>query len=242
MNLSTRLAAGISSLIVVTGLLAACATPAGSGDTPGPTATATDDSGGHDDDAVGAAWLDSGRMIGIVTQGSSTCIPVAEEPTYADGVMTVKLVDAEGDTACTADHVARATVVAVPEGVDPTQDLEIRLTGVYTGDTDLDGVPGLAAGGSTDYQPSAGWADDGQFVILTWGSSTCVPVISDVAATSATEVTVTFADPPADQACTMDMAPRATVAQVTGEFDDDVVAILTGDQYDNVRVPIIGED
>jgi len=130
-------------------------------------------------------------MIALVTQGSSStdCVPVAGDASYANGVLEVELVAPPADTVCTADYVSRATLVGVPEGVDPTQDLEIRLKGGYTGDTDLDGVAGLTAGGSTDYEPSAGWADDGQFVIVTWGSSTCVPVISDVAATSSTSST-----------------------------------------------------
>ncbi|MGN6219570.1 MAG: hypothetical protein ACTHNQ_08700, partial [Microbacterium sp.] len=221
---SRSIAAGLGLALLTAGVLTACASPAGSGSTPTASPSGSASGGAGAEIEADAAWVDGGRMIALVTQGSSStdCIPQAGETTYADGVLEVELVNPKDDAACTADYVSRATLVGVPEGVDPTQDLEIRLTGAYTGDTDLDGVAGLTAGGSTDYQPSAGWADDGQFVIVTWGSSTCVPVISDVAATSSTEVTVTFADPPADQACTMDMAPRATVAQVTGEFDDDV--------------------
>jgi hypothetical protein len=242
MKLHTRLAAGIGSLIVVAGLLAACATPAGSGGTPSPASTAIDDDGGSNEQEVGAAWLDGGRMVGIVTQGSSTCIPTAEEATYEDGVMKVTLVDVEGDTPCTADLVPRVTLVGVPEGVDPAAGLEIEVTGDgWHGDTDLEGVPGLAAGGETDYLPSAGWTDvDGQFVILSWGSSGCPPVIERTEATSDTEVTVTFATPPADQVCTMDMAPRGLVTAVNGLEDEDaeIFAILTGGEFDNVRVPI----
>jgi len=244
---SRSLAAGLGLALLAAGVLTACASPAGSGgssSTPAPSGSA---SGGPSAEIeVDAAWVDGGRMIALVTEGSSStdCIPVAGDATYANGVLEVELLAPPADTVCTADYVSRATLVGVPEGVDPTQDVEIRLTGAYTGDTDLDGVPGLVAGGSTDYLPSAGWADDGRFVIVTWGSSTCVPVISDVAATSTTEVTVTFATPPADQACTMDMAPRANVAQVTAELDDDaeVFAILTGAEFDNVRIPIIGHD
>ncbi|MBW9094944.1 hypothetical protein JNB62_14740 [Microbacterium jejuense] len=245
---SRSLVAGVGLMVLAAGVLAACATPAGSGtaSTPKPTSSASASGGSGGELEVDAAWVDGGRMIALVTEGSSStdCIPVAGETSYANGVLEVELVAPPEATVCTADYVPRATLVGVPEGVDPTQDLEIRLTGEYTGDTDLDGVAGLTAGGSTDYLPSAGWADDGQFVIVTWGSSTCVPVISEVAATSSTEVTVTFATPPADQACTMDMVPRATVAQVTTELDDDgeVFAILTGAEFDNVRIPIIGHD
>jgi hypothetical protein len=240
MNLHTRLAAGIGSLFIAAVLLAACATSAGSGGTPSASATAKGDDSNEQE--VGAAWLDGGRMVGIVTQGSSTCVPIAEEATYADGVMTVTLVDADGDTACTRDLVPRVSLVGTPEGVDPAEGVEIEVTGDgWHGDTDLDGVPGLAVGGETDYLPSAGWTDvDGQFVILSWGSSTCAPVIENTEATTASEVTVTFVTPPANQACTMDMAPRGLVTAVNGleDEDADTFAILTGAEFDNVRIPI----
>lgn len=240
---SRSLVAGLGVALLAAGLLAACASPAGSG--PAPSAT----TGAPTQDAeVSAAWLDNGRMIGLVTLGSSTCVPTAGEVSYADGVLEVELVEPAGAMACTDDLAPRATVVAVPEGVDPAQELEIRVTGDgYAGDTDLDGVAGLDPSGETDYLPSAGWADDdGRFVILSWGSSTCVPVLESTEVTSPTEVTVTFATPPADQVCTMDMAPRGAVAHVPDDsaLDDDaeVFAILTGGEFDNVRVPIIGSD
>ena len=97
----------------------------------------------------------------------------------------------------------------------------------------------------TDYLPSAGWTDtDGQFVLLTWGSSSCAPVISEVAASGPAEVTVTFETPAADQVCTMDMAPRAAVAVVDGlEEDSDVTLVLAGGpEFDNVTVPIYGSN
>jgi hypothetical protein len=237
---SRSLVAGIGLALLAAGLLTACASPAGSGGTPSSSATAKDDDSTEQE--VDAAWLDGGRMVGIVTQGSSTCVPIAEEATYANGVMTVTLVDAEGDTACTRDLVPRVSLVGTPEGVDPAEGVEIEVTADgWHGDTDLEGVPGLAVGGETDYLPSAGWTDvDGQFVILSWGSSSCAPAIENTEATSATEVTVTFVTPPADQVCTMDMAPRGVVTAVNGLEDEDaeIFAILTGAEFDNVRIPI----
>jgi hypothetical protein len=233
----TRALAGLGLALLLAGALTACAT--GSGGTPTPASTGT--GGDSNEQDVDAAWLDGGRMVGIVTQGSSTCIPSAEEATYEKGVMEVTLVEPEGDTACTADLVPRVTLVGTPEGVDPAKGVEIEVTGDgWHGDTDLDGVPDLATGGETDYLPSAGWTDvDGQFVILTWGSSSCAPAIENTEVTSATEVTVTFVTPPADQVCTMDMAPRGLVTAVNGLEDEDagIFAILTGAEFDNVRIP-----
>lgn len=249
MTARTRsLVAGMGLALVAAGVLAGCATPVGTGteSTPGGTvpSESTPPSAPGDDLDLDAAWLDDGRMIGIVTQGSSTCVPDAGEVSYADGVLDVELVDPPADTPCTADLAPRVSVVGLPEGVDPAEDLEIRVTGEgYRGDTDLDGVAGLDPAGETDYLPSAGWTDeDGQFVLLTWGSSSCPPQIQDVTGAGA-EVTVTFATPPADQVCTMDMAPRGTVAFVDGLDDDSgVVAVLTGGEFADVRVPIVGNE
>lgn len=239
-NRSRSLAVATGIVLLAAGLLTACATPAGSGGTPSSSATTEGDDSNEQE--VGAAWLDGGRMVGIVTQGSSTCVPTAEEATYANGVMKVTLVEPAADTACTRDLVPRVSLVGTPKGVDPAKGVEIEVTGDGgQGDTDLDGVPDLATGGETDYLPSAGWTDvDGQFVILSWGSSTCAPVIENTEATSASEVTVTFVTPPANQVCTMDMVPRGVVTAVNGleDEDADTFAILTGAEFDNVRIPI----
>ena len=235
-----RSASAALGAVALLALLAGCASTAGSDATPLPEPSGTDA-----EIEVDAAWLDGGRMIGLVTVGSSTCAPIAEEAVLNDGVIEVTLTDPPADTACTRDMVPRATIVGVPEGVDPTQDVNIWVTGDgYYGETELDGAAGLVAGGETDYLPSAGWTDvDGQFLVLTWGSSGCPPVLEDASATGAAEVTVTFATPPADQVCTMDMAPRVTVVWVDGpEDDDDVSAILTGGEFDNVRIPIVGSN
>ncbi|MCR2813895.1 hypothetical protein [Microbacterium sp. zg.Y1084] len=223
--------AGAGLAVLLAGVLSACATadPA-SPASPGSPGTAAP--GDVIETDVDATWLDGGRMIGIVTQGSSTCVPMADAATVtSDGVLEVTLVDPAGDTPCTADMSPRVTVVGVPEGVDPSQDLEILVTGDdYGADLELDGIPGLAApAGQTDYAPSAGWVDDGAFVVLTWGSSSCAPVIESVEATAADAVTVTFAEPEADRMCTMDIAPRAALAYLDGgtEVDDDAEVTLT---------------
>jgi hypothetical protein len=242
MTLAPRLLALPLAAAIAAVALAGCASQAASAPSASPT---PDGSGGSPE--IDAAWLDDGRMIGLVTMGSSTCVPAADEAMLeADGSLSVTLLETDEQTACTADMAPRVTLVAVPEGVNPADDLAITVTGDGdTGSTELDGVEGLGGGGMTDYLPSAGWTEtDGQFVLLTWGSSSCAPVISAVAATAPAEVTVSFETPPADQVCTMDMAPRATIAYVDGlEEDSNVEAVLTGSpEFDNVRIPIYGEN
>lgn len=227
-------------------VLSACATPNAAGG-PAPVASATPETDGGVKAGIelDAAWLDGGRMIAIVTAGSTSCAPMGDAIGYADGVLEVAFVESPEDAACTNDIASRATLVALPEGVDPTKDLEIHVTGAeYVGETDLDGVAGLVGGGETDYTPSAGWLDaDGQFVVVTWGSSSCLPVLQDAAATGPSEVTVTFQTPDAEgQVCTMDMAPRGLVVTVAGlEEDANTTLVLTGGGVD-ARTKILGSD
>lgn len=219
---SSLIAAAAVSM-VLTGALAGCASQSTAPGSSGDSGTVTEAE-------VDAAWLDGGRMIGLVTQGSSSCVPMADDATVAsDGTLEVTLVDPPADTPCTSDMAPRVTIVMVPEGVDPSMDLEIAVTGDgYRGETDLDGLVGVAApSGETDYLPSAGWVDDDAFVILTWGSSTCVPTIEDISVAASDAITVTFAAPDADQMCTMDMAPRAVLAVAGEDLDPAAPVTLT---------------
>ena len=68
--------AGLGALAVAALLLAGCAS---SGDNTTATAEPTEEAVPLDPD-LGAAWLDGGRMIGLVTLGSSTCIPRRKRP------------------------------------------------------------------------------------------------------------------------------------------------------------------
>ena len=224
--------------------LAGCATSTSGAGSSGASA---DPSASASQLEVEAGWLDGGRQIALVTWGSSGCVPTAMDATVqADGALAVTLDDGPADTACTADYTPRVTLVPVPEGVDPTKDLDLVVTDAHgtRGDTDLDGVAGLVAGGATDYAPSAGWVDDDLIAVLTWGSSSCAPVVSEVSASDPKNVTVTFADQD-DKPCTMDMAPRATLVSVAGLGADDDGTTITLSGADAqfatpVTVPVIG--
>ena len=231
--------AGLGALAIAAVLLTACAS---SGPNTPATTEPTEEAITPDPD-LGAAWLDGGRLVGLVTLGSSTCIPQAEAAELVDGVLEVTLVEPAEDEACTADLVPRVTLVDVPDDVDPAQVLPISVSREnYFGEVDLPGVAGLTGEGETDNLPSAGWSTvQGQFIVLTWGSSTCVPVISDVAATGPAQVTVNYDDVPENQVCTMDMVSRAQVTAVNGLTGvADVQAVLTGGEFDNVAIPIYG--
>ena len=141
MTLARRLLALPVALILAGGALAGCATPAASG----PSASPSTD-GDSTEFEMDAAWLDDGRIIGLVTMGSSSCVPAAEEATLeADGSLSVTLVEPDADTACTADMATRVTLVEVPEGVDPAEDLAITVTGDgFSASTEFKGAEGLA--------------------------------------------------------------------------------------------------
>lgn len=223
------------AVVVVGGLvllaLAGCATT-------GPGVAPSGVTAGEID--VEAAWLDGGRSIAVVVPGSAVCAPIASEVDVAeDGTLVVLLEDAEG-VPCGADSEPHAVGVVLPDGVDPARGLDVRVTyGIDSwGETDLDGYAGAAV---AEYTPSAGWVDEGLVALVTWGSSGCVPEVESVRASAADAVTVTFVTPPADQVCTMDLAPRIALVTVDGVDDDAPVALtLAGgsDFAEPVTVPI----
>lgn len=248
MTTPLRLILTASTALAAALLVAGCAPSPGS---PAPTSTSTSDDGGSSTaptgDDVEAAWLDDGRMFAIVTWGSSTCVPIVDDVTGDGQTVTVSLVDPpssdDAEKACTADLAPRASVAGIPEGVDPTQDVEFIVTvGDITDDVDLDGNATLAGtpGSPTDYAPSAGWFDDEGAVLLTWGSSSCPPIVESIEE-QAGGATVTFATE--DGICTMDMAPRATVLAFSddddlNDDDGEFVLTLVGGNLD-ATVPVL---
>lgn len=217
---------------------------AGCSATPGATAPTSKSDGGKTTppgadptlNEVEAAWLDGGRGIGVVTWGSSTCVPVVES-VEADGqTIAVTLVNGT-EKACTDDLVPRAAFVGLPEGVDVTKDVELAVAyGARSADADLDGLAEAPQGGS-DQTPSAGWFEDGGIALLTWGSSTCPPIISGLEQSDA-GATVTFKA--TDRVCTMDMAPRVTTILLPKEHEDGLFELtLVGDNLDST-VAVLG--
>ena len=200
------------TLVALAALATGCtAVPGSSAPTSG--AQTTPPSHDHLDvaaDHVDAAWLDEGRAIGVVTWGSSTptCRPATVEATADGQSITVTLSDPpESSEGCDADLGPRGDLIAVPDGVDVTDDVEVKIAyGPVSGTVPLVGLS--AAPGDAEAQgASAGWFGDDGILLLTWGSSSCTPQVNAVEMTDAgAAVTLgTTAD-----MCTMDYAPRVT--------------------------------
>lgn len=237
-RLARSLLAAFGGAVLVVGGLAGCATgPTGS--TPAsPSPTGSTDQATE----IAAAWLDGGAMVGVLLEGSSSCRPFADDVAYDDGVLRISLMEPE--QACTHDLVSQGLAVALPAGVDPAQDLSVEVDGAgFRGAVDVPGVAGLTPGtGLEGGLPSAGWAGPDVFALLTWGSSSCVPLVDTAAVSAPGQIAVTFVTPPADQVCTADMAPRVTAVEVPGvPAGVAYEAVLSGATYDGSRVPIAGQ-
>lgn len=194
--------------------LSGCAT-----DTADPAGSAPDASSGF---SAGAAWLAGGSLIAVVTEGSSTptCAPFVDDVVLDEGVLVVALTEnPDAGDGCDGDAVKRATVVGTPAGLDPADGVEVQVS---LGDEFAEATLAPYAGGAVDeYTPSAGWVDDGVVALMTWGSSSCAPVVESAKAETPQSVVVTFVEQSADQPCTMDMAPRVAVTTVDGEVSRD---------------------
>ncbi|KZE89447.1 hypothetical protein [Microbacterium sp. TNHR37B] len=235
----------LSGILLAAVLLSGCASaaqPGGSepgGSNPGsggsPSVAPPADGDGLD---VGAAWLSGGSAIAVVTPGSSSpaCAPLVDEVVLDQGVLVVSL-STDPAAACTRDLVPRGTLVGLPGGVDPAKGLPVQVTlDDSFGEAELAPYAGAPV---EEYSPSAGWVDDGVLALLTWGSSSCAPVVESARAESPTEVVVTFAKVTADQPCTMDMAPRVAVATVEGEVSRDAtLSFVGGDRFGGGSIAI----
>lgn len=80
------------------------------------------------DAAAGAARTSDDTLIYVITFGSSTCPSVADATAASAGADAVEITFPEPDDgACTADYVPATTVVALPDDVDPGQDLTVTV-------------------------------------------------------------------------------------------------------------------
>lgn len=213
------------------------------------TACSTNDGpdgpGGSADDGleVGAAWLAGGTLIALVTDGSSSCRPFVDGAVVDDGVLVVTLNENTGeDQACTADLVQRGTVVGVPDGITPGTGIDIQVTldgaagETSFGETSLPDYTGEAA---SEHAPSAGWVDADTFALLTWGSSSCAPQVESAVVKTPDSIEVTFVQPPADQVCTMDLAPQVAVVTIEGDVSPDAtISVAGGGERPGGAIPI----
>lgn len=222
-------------LASVVGLVAAALLVAGCTAGPGSDAPSSSPAPGtgdvDDQNDFEGALLDDGRMFAVITVGSSTCVPQVDQVTAEGQTVTVTLVDPEGESPkpCTKDLAPRASLGALPEGVDPKSDITLNVTyGDLTDDVDIDGDPAATGtpGSTTEFQPSAAWLDDDGLVLLTWGSSSCLPQIESLEGAGNTGTAYFVTDE--NQVCTMDMAPRATLLAFGEDtVDDDGTFTLT---------------
>lgn len=235
------LLAALGTALLAAGALTGCATGAASpGEESTPSATSRPDAGTSSSSSeIGAAWLDAGRAIAVVTRGSSTCVPVVSgEPDVSEGAVTITLGES-ARTDCTRDMAPRATLVGV-KGVDPTRSLEVTVQGAAEGRTTL--APLAAAPSDTaEFSPSAGWVDGRSIAIVTYGSSGCPPTVESVT-TTGSDIAVQFATPPADQVCTMDIAPRVTLVDIGDDAPEGAASVvLSGGGVDATEpVTILG--
>jgi type IV pilus biogenesis protein CpaD/CtpE len=193
------------------------------------------------DTNLDAAWLDGGRMVGLITQGSSTCVPTAEGE-YADGVLQVTLTD-EAEAACTSDLAPRVSLVALPEDVDPSANLVIEVSGAgFGGEVTLPGVDGLAFESPSEQAPSAGWTTtEGGVVVLLWGSSGCPETVTATEVTGDANATATLSGVPEDKVCTADYVPNPQLTSIDGLVGvSDVQLTLAGPVGEPFTTTILG--
>lgn len=231
----------LGAALLAAGTLTGCATGASSSSVSAPPASADPDAATPTPaDDVRTGWVEAGRALAVVTWGSSSCPPVSEgEATLSGETLTIALAESPR-TACTRDLAPRATLVPLPAGVDPTRQLAVSVTGVVEGQATLAGLATAPAAGE-EFAPSAGWVDDGLVAIVTYGSSSCVPVVDAVTSTGS-DIAVQFATPPADQVCTMDVVPRVTLADVGSVAGSgDVSLVLSGSTVESATaIPVLG--
>lgn len=97
----------------------------------GTVGAAADEGGGLVSGGPMAVWGDDGELL-VVTWGSSRCpqLPVSVE--VESGVLVVTTAMYLPGGPCTRDMVPTTSVVAVPDGVDPSGPVLVSLDGVQS--------------------------------------------------------------------------------------------------------------
>lgn len=77
-----------------------------------------------------------------------------------------------------------------------------------------------AAAVDDPYPVDAAWLLDGQLIaFVTWGSSSCHPVVKSVTATGDARIDVAFDRPTQNRFCTLDYSPRVGSIRTPGDID-----------------------
>jgi len=74
-------------------------------------------------------------------------------------------------------------------------------------------------------EPVAGWIDDEQFGVITYGSGSCYPEATAIEATGPAAVRIDFDMPPEDAICTADFAPTTHHFTLPGSVTEFPVAL-----------------
>ncbi len=84
-----------------------------------------------------AMWVSGNKQFTVTTYGSSSCLPIANEPQMGTG-NSIEVSVREADSAmCTADLAPRTWTLDTPSGIDPSQSVTITLTNQNTAFPDI---------------------------------------------------------------------------------------------------------
>lgn len=210
---TSRISIAVSVFAALT-LFAGCASTSSGGAAPSETAApaeATDNATIEPDGTPRAFWAPGGTGIVLSTygSGSAACTPTASGSTADGQAVTAEMVPFAEDQVCTMDYRERVSYIPVDAAVDRTKAVTLTVSPEATDATvDLEVAPLGEAPAATDGAPQAGLTPSGAIVIISAGSSTCPPVVSEVSE-AATGITVTFDTPTTP--CTRDLVTRATL-------------------------------
>ena len=189
-----------------------------------------------------AAWLAGGNVIALVTWGSSNCIPTPSA-VNAVGVneMSIALEPVPADRPCTRDYMPQVNVIDVPTDLDRQDPVTVKVKYLDAESTaQLAALDDYVPNEGIEFENSAGWASEDAAVLVTYGSSSCQPVIESVGRDADGNVSLKFVDGDPNQPCTSDLAPRFTyIGGIPAGETTGVSLLINGDNFENVTVPIL---